>query len=374
MDYDIVIVGAGVVGLSCAYFLSQKFSTLVIERNPSYGLETSSRNSEVIHSGIYYPPDSLKAKLCMAGNRSVYQWCNDFNIQAIRTGKLIVATDEEEMEALHRLRERGITNGVEKLELLPRAKVEQIEPNIICKGALFVPSTGIFDTHRFMDSLFSLSKNNGADFAFHHKLTSITPKGNGYEITLKTDKDEDFKVSTKFIVNSAGLESDTIAKISGLHPERLGYQLRWAKGHYFRLANRYRNYAKHLIYPVPPKDAKFLGIHLTIELSGGIKLGPDLHFLETREQDYTVPENLKFPFFNSISRYLRGISPEDLSPDQAGIRPKLANPKGNFADFIIVEESANGLPGFVNLIGIDSPGLTCSLEIGKMIVSILKEF
>lgn len=371
MHYEVAIIGAGVVGLSCAYYLSQKFSTIVIERNPTYGQETSSRNSEVIHSGIYYKPGSLKAKLCVDGNRSIYQWCKEYNIQNARVGKLIVATNYPETEVLLDLLERGKANGVENLEILTKTKAQQLEPNLKCSEALFVPTTGILNSHQFMNSLFSLAKHNGTDFAFYHQLTAISKLSDAYKLELTTNGNEKFQFNAKFVVNSAGLESDSIAKMAGLDIDRIGYKLLWAKGHYFRLSNRFRNFAKHLIYPAPPEDGKFLGIHLTLELSGGIKFGPDLHLLTTRRMDYSVPDELRKPFYDAISRYLCGIKLEDLNPDQAGIRPKLANPKSDYPDFIIAEESSNGLPGFINLIGIESPGLTCALEIGKLVANFL---
>lgn len=371
MHYDVAIIGAGVVGLSCAYYLSKKYSTIVIERNPSYGQETSSRNSEVIHSGIYYKPGSLKARLCVDGNRSIYRWCKKYNIQSARIGKLIVATNNQETEVIIDLLERGITNGVENLEILAKTKAQQLEPNVKCSEALFVPTTGILNSHQFMDSLFALAKHNGVDFAFHHKLTSISKYYDVYKLELTTEENEKFQLDAKFVVNSAGLESDSVAKMAGLDIDKLGYKLIWAKGHYFRLSNRFRNFVKHLIYPVPPIDGKFLGIHLTLELSGGIKFGPDLHFLTTRRIDYSVSDELREPFYNVISRYLLGIKLEDLNPDQAGIRPKLATPISDYPDFIVAEESTNGLPGFINLLGIESPGLTCSLEIGKLVANFL---
>lgn len=371
MHYDVAIIGAGIVGLSCAYFLSKKYSTIVIERNPSYGQETSSRNSEVIHSGIYYKPGSLKARLCVDGNRSIYQWCKEYNIQFAQVGKLIVATDNQDIKILHEILERGKANGVDNIEIFGKTKVMKLEPNVKCSEALFVPTTGILNSHQFMDSLFALAKHNGTDFAFHHKLASISKYNDGYKLELATDGNEKFQLGAKFVVNSAGLESDSVAKIAGVDNDKLGYKLIWAKGHYFRLSNRFRNFAKHLIYPVPPNDAEFLGIHLTLELSGGIKFGPDLHLLTTRKIDYSVPDELRKPFYEAISRYLLGIKLEDLNPDQAGIRPKLSNPKSDYPDFIIVEESSNGLPGFINLIGIESPGLTCALEIGKIVDNFL---
>ncbi|MGQ9819405.1 MAG: NAD(P)/FAD-dependent oxidoreductase [Candidatus Kapaibacteriales bacterium] len=371
MDYDVAIIGAGVVGLSCAYHLSKKFSTIVIEKNPSYGQETSSRNSEVIHSGIYYKPGSLKARLCVDGNRSIYQWCKEYNIQFAPVGKLIVATNDQEAEFLQLLLERGKTNGVENLKLLGRTKAQQLEPSLKCTEVLFVPTTGILNSHQFMDSLFTLAKQNGADFAFHHKLTSISNYKAGYKLEVTTNVGEKFQLEAKFIVNSAGLESDSVAKMAGLDIDNLGYKLIWAKGHYFRLSSRFQHFTRHLIYPVPPNDGNFLGIHLTLELSGDIKFGPDLHFLNSRTIDYSVPDELRKPFHDAISRYLTGIALEDLNPDQAGIRPKLAYPKSDYPDFIIAEESSNGLPGFINLIGIESPGLTSSLEIGKLVANLL---
>jgi L-2-hydroxyglutarate oxidase LhgO len=366
MDYEVIIIGGGVVGLSCAMFLSQKFSTLLVEQHPSFGRETSSRNSEVVHSGIYYPKDSLKAKLCVEGNKSLYRWCEENNVSFKKTGKVIVATNEQEIEYLEKLLENAKRNGLDGVESLDASQVRRLEPNIKAIAGLLVKATGIVDSHRLMESLYAKATSNGCSFAFNHKVVAIEPKGETYVISVQSKDGEKFNVSSKIVVNSAGLESDTICSLLGLDVDKLGYKLRWAKGHYFRVRHSKSNLVSRLVYPVPPKNANFLGIHITIELNGGLKLGPDLVYLDEKVKDYSVPEDLRQKFYDSVSTYLIGLEVEDLFPDQAGIRPKLAY-FNNYPDFIIKDEKENGFPGFINLVGIESPGLTCALEIGKMV-------
>lgn len=366
MDYEVVIIGGGVVGLSCAYFSSKKFSTMLVERHPSFGWETSSRNSEIIHSGIYYPTSSLKAKLCVRGNKSLYKWCEEHNIPNKRLGKFIVATEPTEIEYLQQLYQRAKDNGVDGIQWISQKSLRKQEPNVKAIEALWLPSTGILNSHILMESLQIEAKSNGCDFAYRHEVVAIEKTPEGYYIGLRTDDGDTFNVQSKFVINSAGLESDTIAQMLGMDVDSLGYRLCWAKGHYFRVKPAKSGLVNHLIYPVPPKDGNFLGIHLTLELDGGLKLGPDIVYLDERKQAYSVPEELLEKFFLSVSRYLDGLEAKDLIPDQAGIRPKLAYHSTNYPDFIINEESRNGFPGFVNLIGIESPGLTCCLEIGNL--------
>ncbi len=363
MDYDLIIIGGGVVGLACSYFATRRFSTLLVERHPSFGWETSSHNSEVVHSGIYYTPGSLKANLCVRGNESLYKWCDEHNIAYKRIGKFIVATELEEVEYLRQLFQRAKENGVANVEWISQNLLRKQEPNIKAIEALWVPSTGIVDSHKLMESLESKAKSNGCDFAYRHEVVAIEKIPEGYRTLVRTADGETFCVHSKFVINSAGLESDTIAKLLGIDIDTLGYRLIWAKGHYFRVKPAKSKLVNHLIYPVPPKEGNFFGIHLTLELDGGLKLGPDIVLLDERKQDYSVTEILLEKFYLSVSRYLDGLEPQDLIPDQAGIRPKLV---GNSPDFIVKEESSNGFPGFVNLIGIESPGLTCCLEIGRL--------
>jgi len=368
----VVVVGGGVVGLSCAYFLSQRFSVLLVERHPSFGWETSSRNSEVIHSGIYYPAGTLKAKLCVEGNRSIYHWCQQYNVPYKNVGKLIVATEEEEVGYLENLMIRAEENGVADVHFLSAQEIRQLEPNVNAIAALWVKTTGILDSHRLMDSLYANALHNSCDFAFRHTVVSIDKVGEQYIFNITNTDGEIFNITSRFVVNSAGLESDRIFSLLGVDVDKLGYTLQWAKGNYFRIRPSKSNLASRLIYPVPPADSSFLGIHLTVELDGNLKLGPDLVYLDNRIQDYSVSEELRDKFYRSAAKYLRGLEPEDLQPDQAGIRPKLKSFK-EYPDFIIKEESENDFPGFINLIGIESPGLTCCLEIGKMVNDIIQE-
>lgn len=369
MDFDVIIIGCGVVGLSCAVFLAPKYSTLVIERHDSFGKETSSRNSEVIHSGIYYPSETFKAKFCVEGNNSIYNWCRNYNVPHKKIGKFIVACEKSEIPQLEKLYQNAISNDVEAT-FLSGKDIQKKEPNVRSIAGLWLPSTGIINSHRFMVSLFAEAKKNNCMFAFQHNVVELEYTGEYYKIFVQTPDGNTYYTSSRFVINSAGLESDTIAKLLGLNIDNLGYDLQWAKGSYFRIKSSKNNIAKHLIYPVPPQNSSFLGVHLTIELDGNLKLGPDLEFLPERIQDLSVPENRAKLFFESASRYLSGLQLDDLFPDQAGIRPKL-NKHSGYPDFIIKEETENGYPGFVNLIGIESPGLTCCLEIGKYVSSII---
>ncbi len=370
MDFDVVVIGGGVVGLSAANFLSKDYSVLLVEKHPSFGCETSSRNSEVIHSGIYYPKHTLKAKLCREGNKSLYEWCERNNVPFKRIGKLIVAAETQELPLLAKLLENAKDNGIDNISMLTGEEVSKMEPNVKSIAGLWVESTGIVDSHRLMESIFASAQSNGCSFAFRHCVDAIRFCGDCYELTVSTDTGDVFSFSSKFVVNSAGLYSDLVCSLLGLDIDALGYRLLWAKGHYFRVHPSKQHLVNHLIYPVPPRDSPFLGIHLTIELSGGLKLGPDIVFLDKRIQDYTVREELREIFYQSVSRYLTGLTPSDLMPDQAGIRPKLKYYR-EYPDFIIKEESKNGFPGFINLVGIESPGLTCCLEIGKFVANLV---
>lgn len=371
MDFDVVVIGGGVVGLSVANFLSNAYSVLLVEKHPSFGWETSSRNSEVIHSGIYYPKGTFKSRLCVEGNKSLYEWCKIHNVPFKRIGKLIVATEDSELPILSELLENAKSNGVENVSMLSREEVSKLESNVKALGGLLVESTGIIDSHRLMESIFVSAQSKGCSFAFRHRVDGIKFCGNFYELTVSVDTGDVFTFSSKYVVNSAGLYSDYVCSLLGLDIEALGYTLRWAKGHYFRVHPSKQHLVNHLIYPVPPRNKSFLGIHLTIELSGGLKLGPDIVFLDQKIEDYTVPEILRDIFYASVSRFLVGLTPEDITPDQSGIRPKLKYYR-EYPDFIIKEESKNGFPGFINLIGIESPGLTCCLEIGKYVENLIK--
>jgi L-2-hydroxyglutarate oxidase LhgO len=368
--YDVAIVGAGVVGLACAERLTRAGrSVLVIERHPSFGQETSSRNSEVIHAGMYYPTGSLKARLCVAGNPALYDWCARHGVRHARLGKYIIATSAEEEAQLHAILERARANRVQQLTLVPGRTVQRDEPRVMAVAGLWSPHTGIIDSHGYMASLLHAARANGCDFAWNHALTGVTASTGSYQLSLATPAGDETQLSVRQVVNAAGLASDTIAALAGIDVDAAGYRLTYVKGHYFRLRQRER--IRHLIYPVPPPALTGLGIHVTLDLEGGTRLGPDTEVLAGREQRYDVPETLGAKFFAAASRYLKDVAPEDLTPDQAGIRPKLTARDGGVADFVVQEESARGLPGWVNLVGIESPGLTCSLPLAELVAELL---
>jgi L-2-hydroxyglutarate oxidase LhgO len=367
MDYNTLVVGAGVVGLACAERISRKEKTLLIERRESFGRETSSRNSEVIHAGIYYPKDSIKANLCVVGNKSLYEWSERFGVPHRRIGKFILAVNHSEEDGLERIYAKAQANGVENIQHFPIAKLNKIEPNVRAVAALWSPNTGIIDSHQLMSSIESKAIENGCDIAYKHSFKKAEKISGGYRVKIIGPEGETFSIKVEKIINSAGLDSDIVAKESGFDIKRKEYELHYARGHYFRLKPQMKGLVNHLIYPIPQKKMQMLGIHITLELSGDMKLGPDIEYLENREQIYKVDEQLRKKFFESASTYLRGIEIGDIYPDQSGIRPKLQTKDGEYRDFVIKEESEEGFTGFVNLIGIESPGLTCSLEIAKYV-------
>lgn len=366
---DVVIIGAGVVGLACAERLSRDGrEVLVLERHPAFGRETSSRNSGVIHAGMYYPTGSLKARLCVPGNRSLYAWCEERRVPFARTGKYIVATSAEDEAILAGILARGRANGVAGLEPVTGAAIAEAEPNVIATAGLWSPDTGIVDVHALMASLFEAARARGAVFAWRHAVTGIEPGGGGYRMRVVGPGGEPLAVNARAVVNAAGLACDELAAMTGIDVDAVGYRLTYVRGLYFRIGRR--GLVRRLIYPVPPADLRGLGVHVTLDLDGGLRLGPNAEVLRDRSLDYGVPESAAPAFFEAASRYLRGLRPEDLTPDQAGIRPKLLAGSGP-SDFVIAEEAARGLPGWVNLVGIESPGLTCCIEIGARVAELL---
>ncbi len=361
---EITIVGAGVIGLAVARELSKSYQDIfVLEKNSSFGKETSSRNSEVIHAGLYYPKDSLKTKTCIEGKQLLYEFCSRNNIQHKKIGKLIVAIDKNEVEDLRNLFQHGLKNGVEDLKLLSKDEIKSFEPNIKAEEAIYSPSTGIIDSHSLMNNLVLQFRSQQGHIAYNTELIGIDKAKDGFIITVKDNTEGHFKFLTRILINCAGLNSDKVATMAGLLKDE--YKLKYCKGDYFRIHNNKAKYIRRLVYPVPKKDRAGLGIHATLDLSGSLRLGPDDEYV--REIDYNIDESKKRVFYESVRQFLPFIEPEDLSPDTSGIRPKLQGPQEAFRDFIIKDETDNGLPAFINLIGIESPGLTSSLSIAKMV-------
>lgn len=365
-DVTAVVVGAGVVGLACAQTLAARgHAVVVLERHERFGVEASSRNSEVVHAGIYYPAGSLKATLCARGNRSLYAWCAERNVPHRRLGKLIVATAPEEEAKLAEILQRAEANGLTSLRPLSPAQVRELEPHVRASAALFSPDTGIVDSHALMASLLADAEAHGCSVAWRHRFHAVQPVAGGYRVAALDEAGGATEITTRWLVNSAGLEAERVAALAGFDVSACGYRLHYARGHYFRVHPRKRHLARHLIYPTPAQAG--LGIHVTLDLAGGIRLGPDVQYLPDNVQDYDVSEALRDAFHAAASRYLDGLEPDDLAPDMAGIRPKLQGPGEPVRDFVIAEESARGMCGWVNLVGIESPGLTCALEIGRTV-------
>ncbi len=372
---DIVIIGAGVVGLSIAARLSQPEHTVyVLERHDSFSQEASSRNSEVIHSGLYYPRGSLKAKTCIEGNRMLYEICSRNGIAYQRTEKLIVATEEKEEEILIDLLRRGENNGVSGLRILSQAEIKKLEPNIRAIAALHSPSTGIINSHNLMRYFIQCLKERGGDIAYNSNVSALRKIPQGYEVTIKDNRGEEFKFQTRLVINCAGLESDHIAQMVGIDIEKEDYNLQYCKGQYFRVGNTKKcDLINRLIYPTPRMKGGILGIHATLDLGHGLRIGPDSHYIKRDELDYNVDISERRNFLHSVKKFLPFLEEKDLVPDTAGIRANLQGENEEFRDFIIKEESESGFPGFVNLIGIDSPGLTSAPAIAAYVESLVKK-
>ncbi|TAN42029.1 MAG: NAD(P)/FAD-dependent oxidoreductase [Nitrospirae bacterium] len=362
---NITIIGAGVVGLAIAETLSDKYENiLVLEKHGKFGQETSSRNSEVIHSGIYYPPGSLKAKLCVEGAGMLYSYCKKNSIPHSKLGKLIVAVNETEKIHLEELYDTGIKNGVKNLKVFDKNETVLLEPDVNAVSALYSPDTGIIDSHSLMYSLYKTSVASGVMFSFGNELNRIEKNKDGYLIGIKND---DYEFTTDFVINSAGLYSDHIAELAGIDIDSAGYRLRYCKGSYFSYEKK--SPVKMLVYPVPHKDLTGLGTHATLDLGGRLRFGPDTEYIDSME--YKVDASKRDFFYEGANKIIKELERESFVPDMCGIRPKI---KGNgIKDFIITDETSKGLEGFINLIGIESPGLTASLAIAKYVRSLLKE-
>lgn len=369
MDTSITIIGAGVVGLAIAARLSYEYEGIVlVERNKGFGKETSSRNSEVIHSGIYYPEGSLKARLCVEGRQLLYDYCEQNEVPYSKCGKLIVATNREEEKQLSSILVRAKNNGVTSGKHITREEAETLEPNIKTLSALHFPESGIVDSHGLMKELEKEAGRNGVEMAYNNEVTALRKIKGGYEVTVK-DAEGDFTFSTGNVINSAGLGACDISGLMGADDP--SYQYHFWKGEYWGVGNGKGKLVSRLIYPVPETNTTGLGIHATVDLNRGLKLGPNAIYLGDDTLDYSVDKSRKTRFYESAKRFLPFLEPDDLHPDQAGIRPKLQKPGDPIRDFIIHNEADKGFPGFINLLGIESPGLTACLSIGDYVKQLI---
>jgi L-2-hydroxyglutarate oxidase LhgO len=356
-EIGITIIGAGVIGLAVAAELSVRYDNIVVlERHGTFGQETSSRNSEVIHSGIYYPEGSLKARLCVDGAGYLYEICERYSIPHKKLGKLIVATDESELKTLEELYQKGQRNNVKGLLILNKDNVNKMEPNVKAAAALYSPYTGIVDSHSLMKYFYNMAEDNGVLFAFNSEVNRLDKANNGFVVGIQHDG---YQFRTKVVINCAGLLSDYIAKLAGIDIQKNGYELKYCKGSYFSYAKKAP--LKMLIYPVPHKDLTGLGVHATLDLGGRLRFGPDTEYIDVI--DYKVDVNKRDIFYEGASKIINGLEKDAFIPDMAGIRPKI---KGDgIKDFVIKHEDDKGLEGFINLVGIESPGLTASFAIAR---------
>ena len=361
---ECVVIGAGVIGLSIARALAlEGKEVLIMEAEDTFGSHTSSRNSEVIHAGIYYPKGSLKATLCVAGKKLLYDYCELREIPFKRIGKLILATDESEVETVNKYISKTAENGVNDLTWLNQKKTLELEPEIRCVGAAFSPSTGIIDSHAYMLSLLGDAENAGSIIAYHTSIESIEPDQHGF--ILNTSGSNAHEIHTKLLINAAGLRACDVANSIKKLDKALIPPSYFAKAHYYSLASR--NPFKHLIYPVAHQAS--LGVHVTVDMGGNARFGPDLDWVPGI--DYTFDDSRKALFYEAIRHYWPAANQEQLQPGYTGIRPKISGPGASAADFMIQSAEDHGLRGLVNLFGIESPGLTSSLAIAELVKGLL---
>jgi L-2-hydroxyglutarate oxidase LhgO len=359
---ECVVVGAGVVGLAVARALALAGrEVLLLEAESHAGTVTSARNSGVIHAGLYYTPGSFKARFCVAGNRALYPYCRERGIDHQDCGKLIVANGDEEEQVLLHLLERAHQNDVGGVRLISGTEAHKLEPEVRCTAALHCPTSGIVDQHPYMLALQGDMENAGGTLVCDCRVESIGRLADGY--LLRTGGDAATEIEARFVVNSAGLGAvDLLKRIEGYAPGRIP-TLHLARGNYFTVAAR--SPFRHLIYPIP--HAAGLGIHATLDLGRRVRFGPDVEWID--HVDYSVNVGRAPMFYEAIRRYWPRLEEGALMPDYTGIRPKLHGPGQPQPDFRIETQAEHGLAGLVNLLGIESPGLTSSMAIGDYVAS-----
>lgn len=370
MDHvDACVIGAGVVGLAVARALSLSgHDTLVLDQGSHYGEGISSRNSEVIHAGIYYPAGSLKAELCVRGKHLLYEYCEQRSIRYRRIGKLIVATDKEEESTLNDILDRAEKNGVDDLLFVSSAELSSDEPAVNATLALKSPSTGIINSHDLMTSYLGDFEAAGGSFAANTRMLSASRTDEAFIVNCDVGG-EAYEFSSELLVNSAGLGAQQVAaRIDGLAEAQIP-RLYLCKGSYFLLQGKCP--FNHLIYPVPESKGAGLGIHATIDVGGQVKFGPDVEYID--DEDYTVSDERLAMAYPAIRRYFPSLEEGQLSKGYAGIRPKLQGPEDAPQDFIIQDEKDHKISGLIQLFGIESPGLTSSLAIAETVCNRLRQ-
>lgn len=353
---ECIVIGAGAVGLAVAASIARSgMETVVLERHASIGQEVSSHNSEVIHAGIYYPTDSLKARLCVRGKELLYEHCKNQHVPHQRLGKIITACTPDQINQVRSLMELGQRNGVADLRWLDTSEIQELEPELQSVGGILSPSTGILDAHAFMQSLHGNLEANGGTVVFKTAVERVAAMPGKIQLIANN-----FEFTCNWVINCGGLGAPAIVQDMPGTPEA-----QFAKGHYYAYSGP--SPFSRLIYPVP--EGEGLGIHATLDMAGKIRFGPDVHrvpFIDYEFETSTLPD-----FVSAITTYYPNLDPSRLHPGYTGVRPKIANPKHGFVDFRILGPQDHGVPGCINLFGIESPGLTSSLAIAEHVLSML---
>jgi L-2-hydroxyglutarate oxidase LhgO len=369
VDIETIVVGGGVVGLACASALAERGQdVLLIERHDRLGSETSSRNSEVVHAGLYYPPGSLKARLCVAGRQRLVGFCREAGVAIAPLGKLVVATDVSEIEGLERIAATARTNGVHDVALLSAAEARQLEPALACTAALLSPSTAVIDSHAYILAVEARLRDHNGVVALATHVVDITHEGGGFRLQTVSEGCAT-SITCRHLVLSAGLEASRAGRLLAPSLSCPVPETRYAKGHYFALQGRAP--FQRLIYPLPGNGG--LGIHYTLSTAGEAKFGPDVQWCETPSLEFEDPDGKRrAAFATAIRRYWPDVREESLIPGYTGIRPKISGRGEPAADFAIHGPAEHGLDGLVALYGIESPGLTSSLAIGDLVAAMLR--
>lgn len=364
---DVLIVGAGVIGLACAARLAAPGrSLLVCEHEGLIGSHASSRNSEVMHAGIYYAPGSLKAELCIEGRQRLLAWCARYRVPQRTIGKLLVAVEPAEQSRLEQLLSNAQACGVNSLQALGAAQIRSLEPALHGSAGLLSPDSGIIDSHAYLQSLLACAERQGAQLVLHSSIQRLQRSAHGWRVE-GLSQGEPFELEAALVINAGGLFAEHLAsRTEGLRPELIP-PVHLCQGRYFSYSGR--SPFSRLIYPMPEANTAGLGIHATLDLGGQLRFGPDVHYLQ--QLDYRIDESQREHFAAAIRRYFPALDGQRLQPAYSGVRAKLAGPGEPAADFVIQDSSCHGLPGLINLFGLESPGLTASLAIAERVAASL---
>jgi L-2-hydroxyglutarate oxidase LhgO len=367
-EVEVVVVGGGIVGLAAAAALGRAGrSVVLLEREPGFARGVTSRNSQVVHAGLYYPTGSWKAKLCVRGRELLYERCARHGLPHRALGKLVVAIDDAELRVLEEILARGRANGAPGLEIVDGAAVARLEPSVRARAALLSPRTGIVDAGALALSFAAEAESHGVLLLRDAEVVGIERRGEGYAVRARIGGGAPETLRASALVNAAGLCADRVAGLAGIDVDARGYRIHPCKGDYFQLAPGAGLRFARLVYPVPVGAG--LGVHVTLDTGGRVRLGPDADYVESPR--YDVDAGKARAFCDAVRRFVPSLREEWLAAEFAGVRPRLAAPGEGFRDFVVAEESAQGLPGFVNLIGIESPGLTAAPAIAERVVELL---